>query len=336
MPSSKHFKSMVILFPTYGRRCQEDGNWLLDVHGWSFDPQEDSRKRQLLLAALRKLAGLTPQDEQSAMFSDRVRAFVVRHLANAAVTIQVLGQEFVVGLPDRDGHFSSVIEIAQDDAIERLVARDGRGWLDLQTGAAESINGRVHLLAGEGVSVISDIDDTIKITQATSRRETLRRTFCKAFEAVDGISDLYREWQDRGACFHYVSASPWQLYQPLSEFLEHTGFPAGSVHLEFLSWRQLLNGAFLESPAEHKRREIERILNDFAAREFVLVGDAGQQDAALYGQLARSYPDQIKCVLIRALGSLAQTSSIVGPHLGDLQSAQWRVFEDPRSLRDLI
>ncbi len=34
------------------------------------------------------------------------------------------------------------------------------------------------------------------------------------------------------ASFHYVSGGPWQLYNPLAEFLiKKEGFPAGSFHM---------------------------------------------------------------------------------------------------------
>jgi hypothetical protein len=70
----------------------------------------------------------------------------------------------------------------------------------------------VYVLARHGISVISDIDDTIKISNVLSKRLLLKHTFYTYFKPVEGMSDLYQKWNEQKCQFHYVSASPWQLY----------------------------------------------------------------------------------------------------------------------------
>ena len=42
------------------------------------------------------------------------------------------------------------------------------------------------------------------------------------------MSQVYRNWAtNQGAQFYYVSASPWQLFLPLTEFLKANEFPLG-------------------------------------------------------------------------------------------------------------
>ncbi len=69
----------------------------------------------------------------------------------------------------------------------------------------------VYVLARHGISVISDIDDTIKISNVLSKRLLLKHTFYTYFKPVEGMSDLYQKWSEQKCQFHYVSASPWQL-----------------------------------------------------------------------------------------------------------------------------
>ncbi len=69
----------------------------------------------------------------------------------------------------------------------------------------------IYVLASHGISVISDIDDTIKISQVLSKRRLLKHTFYSYFKPVDGMSELYQKWYEQNCQFHYVSASPWQL-----------------------------------------------------------------------------------------------------------------------------
>ena len=45
------------------------------------------------------------------------------------------------------------------------------------------------------------------------------------------MAALYQRWESQGAEFHYVTASPWQLYPTLIEFIGAEGFPRGSMHM---------------------------------------------------------------------------------------------------------
>ena len=69
----------------------------------------------------------------------------------------------------------------------------------------------IYVLASHGVSVISDIDDTIKVSEVLSKRALLKHTFYSYFKPVEGMSELYQKWSEQKCQFHYVSASPWQL-----------------------------------------------------------------------------------------------------------------------------
>lgn len=68
--------------------------------------------------------------------------------------------------------------------------------------------------------MISDIDDTIKITEIPAGKRivavnTFLRDFFDVREPIP-IIEKYKELAARdGAAFHYVSGGPWQLYQPL-------------------------------------------------------------------------------------------------------------------------
>jgi hypothetical protein len=49
----------------------------------------------------------------------------------------------------------------------------------------------IHFLTAEGLSVISDIDDTIRVSHVADRAALLRTTFVEPFEAVPGMADIY-------------------------------------------------------------------------------------------------------------------------------------------------
>lgn len=128
---------------------------------------------------------------------------------------------------------------------------------------------------------------------------------------MPGMADLYRGWAEaEGAVFHYVSGTPWQLYEPLSDFLfsEEVGFPRGSMHLRevrknllsFRTWTDLVelvsSGA---NTPERKYALIVEKLERFPQRHFRLVGDTGEGDPEIYRRLAREFPEQVIEIVMR-------------------------------------
>lgn len=158
-------------------------------------------------------------------------------------------------------------------------------------------HGIVNLIDPVGISIISDIDDTIKVTDVVAgAKVVLQNTFLKDMREVDGMARVYGKWWKQGAAVHYVSNSPWQLIKTLLEFFENHHFPPGSAHLRL---HDGLIKAYFKSPGEHKRKAIREILKDFPDRKFILVGDSGEIDMEIYTEIAIEYPDQIARIFIR-------------------------------------
>lgn len=155
------------------------------------------------------------------------------------------------------------------------------------------------ILSPRGVTVISDIDDTIRHTGVTGgKREVLQNVLVKGFGDVrlEGISEWYRHMEERGAAFHYVSNSPWQLYEPIVDFLAFEKFPVGTLHLK--QYQGILNG-LMEPVVSRKKTTLERIARDFPQRQFILVGDSGEADLEAYVRMALDFPSQVLAIYIR-------------------------------------
>jgi len=131
------------------------------------------------------------------------------------------------------------------------------------------------------------------------RREMLLNTFARRFEAAPGMAAYYRTLAKApDTRFHYLSASPMQLYPALADFLRDADFPMGSMHLrESTTWRTLIPGE--QDSRTHKLGVIERLLADFPQRRFMLVGDSGESDPEIYGQVVRTHPGRIDSIAIR-------------------------------------
>jgi phosphatidate phosphatase APP1 len=185
------------------------------------------------------------------------------------------------------------------------------------------------------LSVISDIDDTIKNTEVSDQRKLLRNTFLNDFLPVDGMADVYRRWRQAGAAFHYVSSSPWQLVESLSELLIEHDFPMGSMHLRSIRLRDPSILQLFVARRYSKRRVIRSILRMFPHRSFVLVGDSGEKDAEIYGSMARRFPQQVKQILIRKVDGAEQSYERTAKAFKGIASSTWRFFDDPSELADI-
>ena len=300
---------MIVFFPTYARRSPADRGWRATVAGMVARPlPAGSRRRGIAVAVLRWLLELDAAEMETDVFRTRSDAFLFQRVPGQRLRVAVGDRVFEAGISDRSGHFSADI-LLDDDLVERCAgAASGTGRriaysglpLDDEDGPAPGV-GTVHLVEHAGVSLISDIDDTVKVSNVANRRELLRNTFIREFSAVPGMAEIYRRWQAAGAAFHYVSASPWQLSDCLRGFLDAAGLPAGSMHLKLFRLKDSTPLGRFPSRKRAKRRAIERIMDDFPDRRFLLVGDSGERDPEVYVEVARRRPEQVHGVLIRRL-----------------------------------
>lgn len=189
--------------------------------------------------------------------------------------------------------------------------------------------GRALLVPTHGISVISDIDDTIKDSQVRNRRELLLNTFTRPFHSASGMAQRYRELEQHDAAtrFHYLSSSPIQLYPPLADFLQDEQFPDGSVHLRETT--SLRGFAKRGASRRHKQGAITQLLKDFPHRRFVLIGDSGEADPEIYADFAREYPEQVIAIAIRNVSNENASSARYTKTFAGIPRAIWTVFDDP-------
>ncbi|KAL7752088.1 hypothetical protein RI367_002618 [Sorochytrium milnesiophthora] len=157
----------------------------------------------------------------------------------------------------------------------------------------------------DAVSVISDVDDTIRETQVLSPRAALENTFLHPWRAPQDMRDLFQYFcrsLGHEVAFHYVSGGPHQLQPAIESFLSAQGYPAGGVHLRqfYLTSRDLWGGT-----QAYKVRTIAEIMRRYDARQWVLLGDSTEHDPAAYAQVYREMPpavqDRIRCIYIRVV-----------------------------------
>lgn len=318
----------IVFYPSIAQRVEGKTNlWRAEVRGCVFEPGQ----RRLMVAAFRKAVELKSDDMTSAeaeVFSQRARLFLVDHERGKKVFIRLGTNEFHVGKSGADGQFSGEISFA-DSAGTSFVAV-------LSAGDERAFRGRVFPMEAEGVSVISDIDDTIKITEVRDRKATLRNTFMREFEAVPGMAQFYSSaTNELNVSFHYVSASPWQLYEPLAALVKSNNFPAGTFELKEFRWKDRSFFSLFANPEKYKPGVIEPLLKGFPKRTFVLIGDSGERDPEIYGALARKFPKQIARILIRDVTGESASPGRYQKAFRDVPIEKWQIFREPSEIKCL-
>lgn len=157
--------------------------------------------------------------------------------------------------------------------------------------------------------IISDIDDTVLDSAVTRPLKMLSLVIFGNWlrrAAVQGTPDLYQRLvdgssgDDRNPVF-YVSSSPWNLEPMIKAFLKRVGLPIGPMMLRDLGVGRDMDLGLTHG---HKEVKIQRLLDTYPAMRFVLLGDAGQEDAAIYARICEQYGDRIIVAYIRQVGTM--------------------------------
>lgn len=325
----------VIFFPTAARWDSSTGNWDVPVHGWIFRPEASSKVQRASYTLFRRYLKFKVREELNPLFRERALAFFFVNVRNQQVKITSAGVETLSSKSVGHGHFLALLRVPGDLA-EQYMTRDR--WLPLEAQDSQLSNsphiGRALLVPDEGISVVSDIDDTIKHSEVRDRKQLLANTFLREFKAIPETAEVYRAWQQAGFLFHYVSSSPWQLYQPLERFLEDQEFPSGTIHLRMLRLRDARLIRIFSSRSEAKARSIEDLLKNYPRRKFIFVGDSGERDPEIYGTLARRYPGQILHSFIREVPWHRQLQDRFQKAFRGVPAENWTLFRSIDTARE--
>ncbi|MFM2013857.1 MAG: hypothetical protein RLZZ396_2641 [Planctomycetota bacterium] len=293
--SSLESQTEVQLYPTIAYPVDRGSLWRVQVQGRICQNNAPSLAKRLLLKAFIRALELDDSTAKSSLFHDRIHGFLVSPLSRERIHVSINDQMYV--LPRKSK--SSGLFQCRLDLPRRLFESQQECSIRWDNGI-RPISSPVFLAQESGVSVITDIDDTIKHTDVCSRRRMLRRTFAEPFTAIEGMSEIYQQWAARGAMFHYVSSSPWQIYDSLYEFLQAAQFPIGSMHLKWFRLRDELIKRFIIR-RKSKFGVINNMVKRMPQRHFVLVGDSGEKDPEMYAKIASKYPKQIVRICIRQI-----------------------------------
>lgn len=296
----------VTIYATYG--FQQGTEWIIPMRGWVH--QNRRLPDHLIFELAQAVIGCADADTSN--FAARFDAFSDDSRSKQSVIIQFDkdDEQHSFLISDLNGLIESTVRMSTIKAQDLLAQQNAESnWLSFNVVSnGHRGKGRVQLIGPQGVSLVSDIDDTIKVTEVPADKSVvLKNTFCRDFVSVKQMIERYKGLGN--VAFHYVSGGPWQLYQPLTDFLSAEGFPAGTFHLNyfpknFLSedTRSLLIDSIAGSLGrtyDHKVEQITRLMERFPGRDFILVGDSGEVDVEVYLRMKELFGARVREIWIR-------------------------------------
>ncbi len=330
----------LIAYPGFGYPLS-GGSWCVNVAGvvWQ-EPVVFSMRQRMIIRMLGNVMKASPDQLKCDNFQNRITPFFAEAEQRQSITVEVSGRSHRLRKKTKsNGHFRELLKLSRAEVEQSSVVDEfGNRILPIQvtTDHPKSIpaTGQIHLLEPQGLSVISDIDDTIKDSFVTDRRELLNNTFLRDFRSIDGMADVYRELSVRGANFHYVSSSPWQLFESLQELNDADQFPSGTMHLRNFRLRdQLLKKLIIRRHG--KTIAIRFLMKHLPNREFVLIGDSGEKDPEIYRKICRQFPNRVKALFIREIDERPLDEERDRKLAGAINGGIYGKFRDADQLKEL-
>lgn len=266
------------------------GQLLLQPYvGWGTPHTAELTGRVLLPRTLKPPKKADPRWRN---FGNILRRMFSREVSGVEV-VGRLGGAQARAVSDTDGYFT--LTFRPDEAL-------AGGWHEVALsaeGREVAARGRVQVVEQARFGIISDLDDTVLQSDVTSLPRMLGTVLtgnARTRTPFPGVGALYRALTREGAArnpIFYVSSSPWNFFDLLWQFLDYRRIPLGPLFLR--NWGVELLGGH----GGHKHTIIERLFTRYPDLKFVLVGDSGEQDPAIYAEVVQRHPGRVLAVYIR-------------------------------------
>ncbi|MCR2785548.1 MULTISPECIES: phosphatase domain-containing protein [unclassified Microbacterium] len=286
--------------------------------------------------------------------------------------VRVLGRVLIVpSVPaDASGEFAGVrgwrsfasvpvgfaqVRIEIDGVVHEVVADRGGvidqtlpgtlepGWqpITMSVEDGEPVETRVFIVAPDvRFGIVSDVDDTVMVTALPRPLVAAWNSFVldeHARQPVPGMAVLLERIvrENPGSPMVYLSTGAWNVAPTLMRFLRRHVFPPGAMLLT--DWGPT-HDRWFRSGQMHKAENLARLAREFPQIKWLLLGDDGQHDDALYTAFAVEHPDHVRAVAIRRLSAteavLAGGRTVVDDH--SAAGVPWVTESDGAGLLDRL
>ncbi|MEN9621410.1 MAG: hypothetical protein RL499_1603 [Actinomycetota bacterium] len=238
------------------------------------------------------------------------RSFVSIPVADSVVAITAGEQTFEVHA-DRGGVVDVDLEVDLEPGVRTIT---------LQAAGSEPVTARIFVVDPDArIGIVSDIDDTVMVTALPRPFLAAWNTFVldeHARRPVPGMAVLLERLarEHSGSPVIYLSTGAWNVAPTLDRFMSRHLYPSGTMLLT--DWGPTHDRLF-RSGQQHKRDSLARLAREFPTIRWVLIGDDGQHDEAIYRAFEADHPEQVAAVAIRQLSTPEAVFAGGRSHLDD-------------------
>ena len=156
-------------------------------------------------------------------------------------------------------------------------------------------NATAYLVPTEGMTIVSDIDDILRVTKIYQPEQGLLNSFARPYTPWENMPSIYSNWSTSipSMHFHYLTTTPEQITRNYMQYIYAT-YPGGSFDT------RPLNFSDVSATLSIRKFLLEKIFQTFPQRKFILVGDVSNSDIMKdYPAMATEYPNQVQCIFLR-------------------------------------
>ncbi|GJC81503.1 phosphatidate phosphatase APP1 [Colletotrichum liriopes] len=317
------------------------GGWQAEFVAAIFEKEPKCAVVDIVQGVAQKL-GLADDAEELRTIEERILPFLWDVQPSRLLRVVHQKKELKLGPSATNGISTDTLKVHEQPSgtmvtSSAAVPRGATGLLEMKT----------FFAAPEGWAIISDVDDTIKLTQTSDPVGILRETFVNEPTPIEGMPELYRNIKallPQESPWFYLSASPYNLYPFLREFRDKY-YPPGTIILRDSSWKTVagLLSALTMATEEYKVERMRKVHGWLPKRKFILIGDSTQSDPEAYGDIYREFKGWVKLILIRKVTDIAAVGISAKNEPERFEKAfkhiprdDWFVFENPVDCNKII
>ncbi|CAD0107512.1 unnamed protein product [Aureobasidium uvarum] len=194
-------------------------------------------------------------------------------------------------------------------------------------------NSTAYLVPTTGLTVVSDIDDILRITKIYEPAQGLLNSFAKEYVPWENMPDIYANWSKSlpNMHFHYLTTTPEQVTRAYMNFT-YNHYPGGSFDT------RPLNFSDVSATLSIRKFLLTKIFETFPERKFILVADTSNSDVMKdYPLMATTYPNQVQCIFLRNTSATDSGDKFPYDTSGfkDLNQQKYMFFLNPDDLSGL-
>jgi hypothetical protein len=167
--------------------------------------------------------------------------------------------------------------------------------INVYANGTDTGNATSYLVPPTGLTIISDIDDILRITKIYQPAEGILNSFARAFTPWMNMPEIYANWSRSipNFHFHYLTTTPEQVTRNYMDFIYKT-YPGGSFDT------RPLNFSDVSATLAIRKFLLQKIFQTYPQRKFILVADTSNSDVMkAYPAMATEFPGQVQCIFLR-------------------------------------